>query len=185
MVMTNNFTSDIDLLKNALVLAHDNHALREKSLRLNSITKQIFYHLETRHLIHDKSFPKNNIIKKMMQNIDSLDDQICSLVIHTIDEDMIKQVKPGVARMEFALFVHRETAKLYNMNKDLFDLLVGAAYWFLHYSRQYRIPLPEADELSELIKNEGFFVNGYQSKSDTEKNHTTKRQNVNVQNLTS
>ena len=150
------------------MLAQDNHTLRERSLQLNSITKQIFYNLETDRLVHDKSFPKNKVIKKMMQNIDSLDDQICSLAIHAVDEDMIERVKPGIDRMEFVLFVHREIEKLYNMNKDLFDLLVGAGYWFLQYSKQYQIPLPEADKLSELIKIEGFFVIGYQSISDTE-----------------
>jgi|APSaa5957512535_1039671.scaffolds.fasta_scaffold27089_2 hypothetical protein len=166
----------MDLLQNALGIAKDNKLLRQKSLKTNLMLQQIFYYLENQRVLYGVSVPKRDVIRTMINNINSLDDEVNSLAIHNLDDEMIRQVRPGPDWVEFSIFVYRETEKLNVLSKEYFDLLLGSAYWFMEYSKRHKIFLPNSDKLAEILKNENF-TQHYQPKCATEKNNTTKRQN--------
>ena len=73
--------------------------------------------------------------------------------------------------LEKALFEYRTAHRLTRINQELYEHLVGAIDYLLHYSEKYDLPLPKKSELLRMITRANSLIceSQYQPKGNTNK----------------
>jgi len=79
-----------------------------------------------------------------------------------------------VELMEKTLAEYKHAQRLKNLNKELYEHLIGSMYWLLKYSEKYSVSLPKKEQMWAMIEKADFIIDQtkpHQPTFDSNKNN--------------